>query len=416
MFVLSASASVATSLFQANTALFGGGLGSDCVSEICVGNLPRDTCAAQATNVTDTSFDLNSAGAGDGGGIHVANQGLNMAGALPFSRNWAERGACVFVALGVEVTGDDKGTVRDDGTNRYGMDTGYGTAIASPPTALTWTVGLTSPPRMPGENICDSHDCAINILDAYDNAPTTPTVVEVVNLTPHVVAVAGPQYVLVAAGSSEPIPSLSVRLAVAPTEVTGPVSIGLSFLDADVVFQPLTFSVAECELGYGLSDDGSVCEPCPIGLLSTVESWAPCSECDPGTTTGGVGEEVHCDWCAAGYGWDDADEGCRPCLEGEFAANATFREPCVSCPPGLTTDGDTATVCTVPTGAITAGFNPNVVVIIVTAVVGVAGAVALAVSCVRKRDARHGAIGTVTLSVRRASAALVCWGGGGWYL
>merc|ERR1711991_436846 len=116
-----------------------------------------------------------------------------------------------------------------------------------------------------------------------------------------------------------------------------------------------------------------------------------CQPCADGTTNNALGS-TSCEWCDAGYGWDGAQ--CEICVVGTFAGEASFDTACNACEPGLTTNSTGALTC-----AVLATPDPSLLSVIVAVVFFVLGIVALVVSCIRKRDARHGAIATVLLSV-----------------
>ena len=88
-----------SSVLSANEAVVNGGaIAADCAPEICVGQLPRDTCAAQVSTVASVDFVSNSAERG--AAMHVNNHRLevNTAGGS-FSSNVANSGAVVFAEL-----------------------------------------------------------------------------------------------------------------------------------------------------------------------------------------------------------------------------------------------------------------------------------------------------------------------------
>lgn len=96
----------------------GAGIDLDCAAEICVGEVPRDTCQVVAANLTGSvSFARNDDADGDGGGVHVSNRALALATAVgtSFVGNFAIRGAAVFSAAGgyVSVNGLSGTSARD---------------------------------------------------------------------------------------------------------------------------------------------------------------------------------------------------------------------------------------------------------------------------------------------------------------
>ena len=92
------------------------------------------------------------------------------------------------------------------------------------------------------------------------------------------------------------------------------------------------------------------------------------------------------------------------CAAGTFAGEASLETACDPCEAGLTTNTTGALSC-----AVLAPLDVDLFAVIVTVVFIVVGIVVLVVSCIRKRDARHGAIATVLLSVRELRArACVC--------
>lgn len=404
VYALSVDLDVDGTRFDLNTASSGAGLASDCAPEICVGDLPRDTCGTQSTNVTAVVFAANVA-AEDGGGAYVSNQAFRIASpGTSFGANVATRGASVFAEPSVVVLVDGLPAAESDATEVMVSDsnnaTAYGPGFASPVAAATWHAGpAVADSSMSGSNLCTSA-CVATLADAYGNAPTLPTVVEIVTAGGAAAMVDGPRYVLVTGGFSEPIPSLAVRLVGDATTLPSAATslVGLQYVGAANVSTPLEVTSTRCRDGYGAvaSPDGSLgCAPCGGGTYSDGDSWATCSACATGTTTPpGATGATQCEWCDAGHGWDAAAGACVACVVGTYSNNASRMVPCEFCGAGLTTNGTGATACAIP-----AAENVDELVIIITVVVAVVCVVAVIASCIRKADARHGAIGTVLLSV-----------------
>ena len=215
IYALSVDLNVTGSAFAANRARSGGAIATDCESEVCIGQLPRDDCATQAMHVGSTRFDRNNASA-DGGGIHIANHLLRLttAAGSRFNSNGAVRGEAVFAEPSATVLVDDKSGAGASGAlfpvivGSNGNMLAYGEGIASQPEALAWQEApvVAAESLMAGTNLCEAvgdGGCVVTMLDRYGNTPTIPTVVEIVP-TSDGVALTGPRYVLVADGYSDP--------------------------------------------------------------------------------------------------------------------------------------------------------------------------------------------------------------------
>ena len=336
-----------------------------------------------------------------------------------FSENVASRGASVYAEpTAVAIVNEAFGAFANQAlltaaTSNVALE--YGPGIASPPTTPAWLVSPTGGVAvMAGTNLCDTgFGCVATLADGYGNTVTTPTVVEIVLVqesSDPEAGLDGPQYVLVADGQSEPIADL--RPTVNPMGGTPSIEvvsvISVSF-DGGIRAPVLTVTSLRCEPGYGAVNTngaGLVCEPCSPGNYSADLSWGSCERCEAGYASNTT-ESTTCSLCAPGYGWN-ADEGagtCDPCPIGTFTDAPTWRVPCNGCASGLTTDDVGSIACAIPAGP---SSSFDAVVIIVTAAIALVALVALVVSCLKKRDARHGAIGTVMLSVM-----LVWWWGCG---
>ena len=88
---------------------------------------------------------------------------------------------------------------------------------------------------------------------------------------------------------------------------------------------------------------------------------------------------------------------CLPCGAGLFSDEVSA-DPCRPCGAGLGTDGLGATAC-VASNALLGELGNNVVALGLAGGLLLLGVVALVVSCCTRKHARHGAIGTVLLSV-----------------
>lgn len=418
LYALSAGVDVRDSAFQSNSAQHdGAGIALDCVAEICVGNSPRDACDALAANVSTSLFITNKATTGDGGAIHVSNRQLQIHTASTwFNTSSAVRGAAVFSAADGSVlvdglAGSGARAALETITDGNNEPVQYGPGLASPPSALSWEVApnVAHGAIVPGDNLCaGGSGCVVTMVDAYGNAPTTPTVVEISVGPDASGTISGPRFVLVAGGFSEPIADLSVHLYgkadVLPSPMTA-VIVGLQFVGTSGGGAVVAANATQCGPGYGLatSDDRLWCEPCPGGTASENLSWDRCLECAAGRATepGTVGASG-CGWCDVGYGQDETGT-CARCEAGTFSGTATLDSGCEPCGAGLTTNGTGADACN---RALIPSQNVDLLIVIVTVVILAVAVVALIVSCVRKRDANHGAIATVLLSVRPDMAAL----------
>ena len=409
---------VSDSVFEGNTASRNGaGMFLDCAAEICVGELPRDSCDAVAANISGTGFANNTA-VGDGGGIHVSNRDLGMATAGTFfDGNAADRGAAVFSIAG--------GSVFVDGATGAGARgalvavaydsnaaIAYGAVLASPPSSLSWVNPPVAGLMMPGDNLCaGGSGCLASMGDDYGNVPTTPTVVHVA-VSGSILS--GPQFVLVAGGFSEVIPDLSVRLVGDPTSGVLPaidsiVTVGLRFVDEATYYGAVSMTAAQCGAGSGMmTGDGTVwCEPCVSGSFSDAVAWAPCQPCAGGymTEPGTTGAEA-CDWCVPGYGWDGAGS-CVACETGTFSSEATFEIGCNPCDSGLTTSGDGASACAIVTNE---GSTPWWVWLLIGVAVSIVVAI---VAVVAWRSSRRKVISHYYIGMSLAGSTFWEKGGGG---
>ena len=355
VYALSAELAVATSDFRNNTAARGAGVAAGCVAEVCVGQLPRDTCDAQTTALLATSFAANAAGL-DGGGVYVWNHALDLgtAGSV-FEANVAARGASVFAEPSATVLVN--GVSEGDGTNpALGLVVGdnrplaYGVGVASLPDEAEWQAPPTAlSAAMAGASLCGVSECVATLRDAFGNTVTTPTVVEIVATSIGAV-VDGPQYLLVADGRSAPIASLGIRVtgdaAAIPASVD--LTFGFRLVGAPNVTAALTATATPCEPGWGAVGDvfgGWTCAECEAGSYSAAMSWEACRVCEAGTVSVEAGA-TSCNWCVAGYGWDAAAEACAVCTDGSFSPEETLVEACQGClDEGL---GDGATECAAP--------------------------------------------------------------------
>ena len=119
----------------------------------------------------------------------------------------------------------------------------------------------------------------------------------------------------------------------------------------------VTVSLTGCDPGFGTAaaagSSGLVCVPCPADTYNDgAGSWEACRECAPGFATPGGGGASSCDWCAAGYGYDDGGGGgggggCVLCEAGTFSNASSLQTPCRGCGSGLSTAGAGSTECTV---------------------------------------------------------------------
>ena len=361
--------SVSESHFSSNTASAGGAIAADCTPEVCVDNLPRDTCASTVTKVAATWFVGNEA-TGDGAGLHVARHLLELTAAgTGFVNNTGVRGAAVFAEPTANVTVDGRvGTLAQDqllmvANVSSNAALSYGAGIASPPLQGIWEAPPVSPDgmTMAGTDMCGAGGgCVVATIDAFGNTPVIPTVVEIA-VTPSGVRLDGPRFVLVAGGSSDPIPSLGVRPVGDPASFPTAVAavIQLRFAQNGAVAaesEALAVTVTRCGVGYGAlggGSDGWACQPCAAGEFSADQSWQACEPCPVGyfTPAGEVGAEA-CEWCAAGFGWDSAGGGCELCAAGTYSSGPTFEAPCDGCDDGLTTSGAGANACAVVSPAV----------------------------------------------------------------
>ena len=357
IYALSVSLSVEATAFALNSASRGGGLAADCEAQVCVGQLPRDTCATQLTNLSGSLFASNHALL-DGGAMYVSNHVLDVGTAgSSFTGNDAARGAVLFADPSATVTVD--GVDEQEATNLAigpaigagNVPSEYGVGATSSPVEARWL----APPvmlaqAMAGSNVCaGTTGCLVTLLDSFGNTVTTPTVVEIVSQTPGA-AVDGPQYLLVAEGVSAPIATLGVRLTGSSLAMVAPVvdlTFGFRLLGAANVTDLVTVSAARCDPGWGAVGDaasGWVCAACQPGSFSASASWEACEACGDGTTTIDAGS-VSCDWCTAGYGWDEAAAACVECSDGFYSPDASLETPCLGC---ADTTGDGATECESP--------------------------------------------------------------------
>ena len=363
LYSLSTSVDVSKSLFEGNSAFRNGaGIALDCAAEICVGELPRDTCDVIVANLAATGFVNNDATGGDGGGLFVSNRDLAMSTTgTTFDENYARRGATVFSDSDGAVTvdglgGDSAREVLAAVVAESNTVSEYGSGLASRSSSLAWVRPPIGGVAMPGDNLCaDSGGCVITMCDDYGNVPTTPTVVNVA-VTGGVLN--GPQFVLVAGGFSEVIPDLSVRLVgetgALPFD-NAPVAVSLQFVNDDADYDAVSMTAAQCGGGFGMvtGDDTIWCEPCVGGWFSDGLGWTACQPCPDGhATEPGTTGAVVCDWCESGFRWDVAGGSCAPCETGTFSSEVTFGVVCEPCGSGLTTSGDGASACAV---AVTSG-------------------------------------------------------------
>ena len=243
--------------------------------------------------------------------------------------------------------------------------------------------------------------------------------------------VGGLTFVLVADGVSERLPPLVVAVHESDLPAPDPVTLLLGLAGSDLAAAGVarTVAIVPCSQGYGVEEAGDgllLCEPCAVGSFSDQTAWEACQQCAEGWTNTEIAS-TDCDYCAPGYGWGLDDDGdgvadppesdppaadgsrCVRCAIGTFSPEATLRLPCSACETGLTTAAAGSSLCGV--GAVVGGradSGIDTIAIVVAAVFVVVGVVALVASCLTNRNARHGAIGTVLLSVRGR-----WWCGGG---
>ena len=413
LYTLSSGLNVELSRFRSNEAEAGGAMGMECAAEICTNQPIRDTCNSLEASVSAGWFVGNTGSTG--GAVYVENQAVAIAtNGSVFDANRAYVGAAVYADPSARVLVD--GGVSDSvanailttlaEVNNTVLDGGYGPAIASVSTAISW--GATPPKsgrQMAGTNRCDYDDrgCVVSIYDRFGNSVIPPVVVQL-SIDGLIAQIGSAPRFLLVDGGSTPIPELSIRPRGLPDmlNVTNS-SLDVQFVGSADVGQRVEVTSTPCGPGWGAVHEAgfSWCEPCPVNTYSSAESWEVCSSCNNGTATNVTGSRA-CDLCARGYGLadpDDAESGCALCPVGTFASGAN-RAACESCQEGLTTDAAGAVGCTQAIntdGDTSPGFD--VLVVIVTVVILLVGIVALIVSCLRKRDARHTAIGTVLLSV-----------------
>ena len=363
---------MSSSTFDRNEAMFGGGIATDCVAEVCVGDLPRDSCATRATDVSSSRFLSNVAI--NGGGIHADNVAVSVASAgSNFTGNYAVYGASAFSDNGGVVTVDGQSLADAQaaltavsGANTV-ADAGYGQGIASPPTEILWAVApAVSAPVMSGTNLCAGNGgCRLSMGDLYGNTPTVAEVVEVMSSA----VVDGPQFVLVSSGESGPIASLSLRQRVDTSLMALPATtvetIELRFAGGLVpASDSLVVTSTHCGAGFGsivYTDEAAAvsCEPCQAGTFSDEASWEACLPCPDGYSTEPNAEGAEtCAWCDAGYGWDAETETCEPCPMGTFASDPSLEVPCAPCEAGLTTVSAGAAACTSAIDAVGFGSTP----------------------------------------------------------
>lgn len=126
------------------------------------------------------------------------------------------------------------------------------------------------------------------------------------------------------------------------------------------------------------------------------------SAVDSRGATPGVSVAMTTGLCQPGFGASVSEAAggdylaCLPCGAGLFSDEVSA-DPCRPCGAGLGTDGLGATVC-VP-NALLGELGNNAVALGLAGGLLLLGVVALIVSCCTEKDARHGAIGTVLLSV-----------------
>ena len=406
VYALSVNLTIGQASFERNEALFGAGLYTDCVPEICVGDLPRDACHTQATTVSDAAFRNNTA-LSLGGAVLVANQVLSLGGpAMAMAGNSAGVGAAVYVDKTAEVA---VGPGLQTALNVSNTALQYGDGIASEPALVAWAVApVTTPPVQAGGNLCAMEGgCRVTLYDLFDNVPTIPTVVEVVNLSPEASEVDGARYVLVADGISDAIPDLSISLVTSDPLGLPPsveTTLGIDFAGASNAVGSVALPVVStpCEAGHGASYDGTAvrCQACAPGSFSDRVSWEACAVCPAGEATGETETAAtECANCAPGYGWQGG--GCVACEVGTFSPNVTASGVgCLACDDGLTTDGEGANGCAIAIAGDGGGQAVDGVLVVITICLALLAVVALIASCVTHRNARHGAIGTVVLSVR----------------
>ena len=389
IFSLSTGVEIVNAVVEGNTAdRNGAGVALDCAAEICVGELPRDTCDVIAANLTATALVRNTATYGDGGGIHVFNRGLAVAAAeSAFVNNSASRGAAVFGAAGGSVTVDglSGNSARAALVSTLGAGSNdaaaYGAVLASPPSSLEWVDPPAGGVVMPGDNLCgDEGGCVVTMGDDYGNVPTTPTVV---NVAVSGAILNGPQFVLVAGGFSETIPDLSVRLVGEPGALplaNVSAAVALQFVDGDEDHNAVALTVTQCDRGFGMvmTGDSVWCQSCEAGYFSDGVDWAACEPCAVGyATEPGTTGAVVCDWCEPGFGWND-DGSCVTCAVGTFSGGVSFKIGCDPCDSGLTTSGDGASACAIAVASVATPATPwwvwvaiGVAVLIVVAIVGI---------------------------------------------